>query len=93
MHGRTGLHDGTQPAHPAREQAQQTLASIKHVRPHAPFAQPLQTAQDDMVMAGRGRKRRDGDNFVMEGSTCDQTIAEFVDFIQHTARELPQPGE
>jgi hypothetical protein len=56
-------------------------------------AQPPQTARDHIVMTGSGRKRPDGDYFVMEGSTCDQTIAEFVDFIQHTARESQQPGE
>jgi hypothetical protein len=29
----------------------------------------------------------------MEGSTCDQTITEFVEFIQHTARESPKLGK
>jgi hypothetical protein len=55
---------------------------------------PRETVRRSLLrLVERGILRREGDHFLMEGSTSDQTLAELIGFIQRTARALPQNGE
>jgi Fic family protein len=54
---------------------------------------PRETVRRSLLrLVERGILRREGHHFRMKGSTSDPTLAELIDFIQVTARELPQNG-